>query len=494
MRRVFMLAATLSVLIGALLMVSVDVPVVRADITCENSDYNCIYVDITDGSSGNRIVCTRAVCGGGSFGGRQYRLEGLYAFDGVNPNSPTTTLPSAPLGVSVSGASVTATGTGSCSYVGGTYLDAGFANAWNTVNSPVSVSCNWSGSFLASNLEPGRTYFLRITFSDSTGSVTGSSSFVAPPQETTTTLPPVTTTTIAGATVNPCLDPSNPNFACGWAILGPDNQVGGVIVCTFAVCGTGSFGGMRLALQTQQMEGGNVAGWSGGTYDEATQTFSLPGGGTLRSGERLEDAVFPPPTIDVEAVGGESGAIYDDVDSYVKSESDVVITSNLIRVELPKLPAVEIDYAITFDPDGIAPPVLIERGTLISDSVEVRDQVLQSMVENPVVRSTDATSTITIDQRNLRGRAGRVKVRLKSADVFRASVIIRITAPRKYPTCAALLRDYPGGIASPRADATRMGTQRPSASATRPTVNMRVFALNRLLDIDRDFVVCERDR
>lgn len=39
---------------------------VSAEITCLNSDYNCIYFEV--GNTNNRVVCTRSVCGSGFFG------------------------------------------------------------------------------------------------------------------------------------------------------------------------------------------------------------------------------------------------------------------------------------------------------------------------------------------------------------------------------------------------------------------------------------------
>ena len=82
--------------------------------------------------------------------------------------------------ISVSWLSFTASGTGTCSYTGGTYLDAGFSQNWNTANSPVTVDCNWSGSFSSSNFTAGQTYYVKIVFTDSSGSVTGTSSYTQP--------------------------------------------------------------------------------------------------------------------------------------------------------------------------------------------------------------------------------------------------------------------------------------------------------------------------
>ena len=79
-----------------------------------------------------------------------------------------------------------------------------------------------------------------------------------------------------------------PNEHAGWAIVDPNTgQVsGGVIVCTPEVCGSGWFAGMRVVLQTLQdpVEAahaangvGNVAGYSGGTYNFATGQWTMPG-------------------------------------------------------------------------------------------------------------------------------------------------------------------------------------------------------------------------
>ena len=91
LRKIGNKAFALAILIPTVYLLILGTPqLVLADITCENSDYNCRYVDQTPGST-QVIICSRSVCGSGSFGGRTYRLEGLYAFDGVNPNSATTT-------------------------------------------------------------------------------------------------------------------------------------------------------------------------------------------------------------------------------------------------------------------------------------------------------------------------------------------------------------------------------------------------------------------
>lgn len=73
----------------------------------------------------------------------------------------------------------------------------------------------------------------------------------------------------------------------GWAIVDPNTgrQTGGVIVCTPEVCGSGWFAGMRVVLQTLQDPSeaahssngvGNVAGYSGGSYNFSTGQWTIP--------------------------------------------------------------------------------------------------------------------------------------------------------------------------------------------------------------------------
>ncbi len=187
--KTFKVSILLAVIVPAIVLLVPGTPhAVSADITCENSDYPCVYVDV---ESGNRSVCTRSVCGSGWFGGRAKRLEGLYAFDGVNPNTTTT-------------------------------------------------------------LGPRPT--------SSTTTVAGGPS----DNSTTTTL---------ARSGNPCTDPANPRYACGWATVSGSGAVINVTVCTYEVCGSGYFGGQRKVLQTRQLDGGNVAGYNSGGYDFATNRF-----------------------------------------------------------------------------------------------------------------------------------------------------------------------------------------------------------------------------
>ena len=126
---------------------------------------------------------------------------------------------------------------------------------------------------------------------------------------TTTTIPSTaettTTTEVSGATTqaptttiasNPCL--SN-GYVCGWAMLDDNNNVVNVIVCAYEVCGGGVWDGRRTVLQTRQMEGGNVSGYNGSTYNEASNTFAVGGGYTLVGGSEVGDLIAPSTTTTV---------------------------------------------------------------------------------------------------------------------------------------------------------------------------------------------------
>jgi len=122
---------------------------------------------------------------------------------------------------------------------------------------------------------PSHLAFNRSTyvFTLSNGYTRYAGALVAPTTTTTTTSTSTSTTTIPPSSLNPCKDPANPRYACGWANVSDSGAVGNVIVCTFDVCGSGFFGGRRYVLQTRQEVGGNVAGYNSGAYDFATNRF-----------------------------------------------------------------------------------------------------------------------------------------------------------------------------------------------------------------------------
>ena len=135
---------------------------------------------------------------------------------------------------------------------------------------------------------------------ESTSSTTSSSTTSSAPQTTTTTLPP---------SPDQCR-----TDVCGWAVVADDGTVHGVIVCNNWCSGRtlpgymGCENGCRLIVQGQQTQDGNVAGWHGGgtRYNEDTQSFTLPGGGTINAGARMEEAVFPTTTVVIPETSVES--------------------------------------------------------------------------------------------------------------------------------------------------------------------------------------------
>lgn len=111
---------------------------------------------------------------------------------------------------------------------------------------------------------------------------------VAPSPTATSTPTPQPTATSTPAPTPSYAPGMAPGEHAGWAIVNPQTgQVtGGVIVCTPEVCGSGWFAGMRVVLQTLQdpVEAansrngvGNVAGYSGGTYNFETGRWTMPG-------------------------------------------------------------------------------------------------------------------------------------------------------------------------------------------------------------------------
>ena len=122
--------------------------------------------------------------------------------------------------------------------------------------------------------------------------------------EAVTTTTEATTTTIVTTTVAPTTTaPSDPcrteGYACGWAMLDDNNRVVNVIVCTYEVCGGGTWDGKRVVIQTRQSPDGNVAGYNGSTYNPSTNVFDVGGGATLVGGSDVNDIILPTTTTSV---------------------------------------------------------------------------------------------------------------------------------------------------------------------------------------------------
>jgi len=327
-----------------------------------------------------------------------------------------------------------------------------------------------------------------------------------------------TTTTVSSA---PSLAHC-PTAVCGYAVVDDQNYVYGVIVCSNACTGQrmtqsymGCPPGCRLILQSQQTSNGNVAGWHGQgvKYDDNSQTFSLPSGGSIKSGDKLEDAVFPttttstvviqtstPPTstvpesqksVKATEIIATGGTLYKSVEKYVASESQVVITSSKITLDLPVLPANDLSYSITFDPVGSKSKFTIKTGKIIY-GVVVPDVSKQGIYPMAFIEVNSKVKTqITIDQKSLGVGSGVVIVLLKESDIYYADFKINVSSAKKYASCRALLRDYPGGVSAQANTVDKKTAKQTFRITARPTLNFRVFSLNQQFDRDKDRIICE---
>lgn len=121
---------------------------------------------------------------------------------------------------------------------------------------------------------------------------------------------------------------------CGWAVVADDGTVHGVIVCNNWCAGRtlpgymGCVNGCRLVVQGQQTDDGNVAGWHGPDvkYNDEEKRFSLPGGGSISAGARMEEAVFPTTTTIPEASTTVAGPV-EPYDSPGVTSSSVEMTT-----------------------------------------------------------------------------------------------------------------------------------------------------------------------
>lgn len=141
----------------------------------------------------------------------------------------------------------------------------------------------------------GTVFFTMIIVPGAYAVTESDTSSTATPTATPTAHPVATSSPTSQPTSTPVPTPSYapgmaPGEHAGWAIVNPETgQVsGGVIVCTPEVCGSGWFAGMRVVLQTLQdpVEAagapngvGNVAGYSGGTYNFQTGKWTMGGPG-----------------------------------------------------------------------------------------------------------------------------------------------------------------------------------------------------------------------
>lgn len=435
-------------LVASLFVVMVQSDSVKADITCRDSGVNCRWRVVAPAAEAGQVhICTVDVCANG-FAGRTYELEGDYAFDGVNPNASTTT----------SSSSTTTTTT----------------NTSTTTVAPTS--------------------------SDGTDSTAVSSTTV-----------PITIVTTTTTTIPFNVDCMSVGVSCGWAVVDSSGVVRGVIVCQVSVCGPdgdwrgrlpveymGCPAGCRLVLQAQQTRDGNVAGWHGSdvVYNDSSNTFSLPGGGSLKSGERLDDAVFPTTTTttvapdaptptttlpenlnDVDVVT-QDGLIYDTVDAYVGSEAVVTVTPIMVTVALPPLDAKNVSYIATFDPVGPAKSFVLEQGDLDSKSISA-------------LAASSRNRSLRISLAKLKNSEGLLKVVFKTRFATIGQISTNVANASRFTSCTSLRKIYPSGVAARRVTQKEVSKSVIAKVRPKPIVNAAAYRLNKYLDFDKDQIACE---
>lgn len=293
-------------------------------------------------------------------------------------------------------------------------------------------------------------------------------------ESTPTTEAPATTTAPATET-NPCLEPG---YACGWAVLGPDGAVTSVIVCTFEVCGSGSFGGMNLALQARQTADGNVAGWHGPEvrYDSESKVFTLPGGGSIQAGDHLENAVFPTTSGNVAGPGNDDGQT---IEEYYETETDIVIAADAVSYKVPIIEGARVDYVVVFDPVGSAAPSVVQEGSIGGD---VTSQSANKRTH----------SRVSVRMASLGAKRGVLTLELAYLKQPIASISTTVTGVKKYASCAQLRADYPNGVRASRAATDKAKGKAARVSSVPAVVGPGLYRVNARLDRDRDLVACER--
>ena len=445
-------------LVASLFVVMVQSDSVKADITCRDSGVNCRWRVVAPAAEAGQVhICTVDVCANG-FAGRTYELEGDYAFDGVNPNASTTTSSSSTTTTTTSSSSTTTTTT----------------NTSTTTVAPTS--------------------------SDGTDSTAVSSTTV-----------PITIVTTTTTTIPFNVDCMSVGVSCGWAVVDSSGVVRGVIVCQVSVCGPdgdwrgrlpveymGCPAGCRLVLQAQQTRDGNVAGWHGSdvVYNDSSNTFSLPGGGSLKGGERLDDAVFPTTTTttvapdaptptttlpenlnDVDVVT-QDGLIYDTVDAYVGSEAVVTVTPIMVTVALPPLDAKNVSYIATFDPVGPAKSFVLEQGDLDSKSISA-------------LAASSRNRSLRISLAKLKNSEGLLKVVFKTRFATIGQISTNVANASRFTSCTSLRKIYPSGVAARRVTQKEVSKSVIAKVRPKPIVNAAAYRLNKYLDFDKDQIACE---
>jgi hypothetical protein len=275
--------------------------------------------------------------------------------------------------------------------------------------------------------------------------------------------------------------------------------------------------GCRLILQSQQTSDGNVAGWHGQDvkYNEGSQTFSLPSGGTIKSGDKLEEAIFPTttttsttalsssltiPTATVPAnnsasvikdIAAPSGVVYKSAAKYVAAETETVMSTKSIEIKLPMIPVRELNYEVSFDPAGPTQKVVIETGKIV-DNLVIKNESKKSFKKLSFFAvSAVEGSRISVDQKMFKNRNGLISVTLGSSVAVYAQVNIKVTSAKKYSSCKELIKDYPGGVVATAKWGDMKTSKQKVNYVAKPVNNVRVYNLNQNLDLDKDKIVCE---
>ena len=413
-----------------------------------------------------------------------------------------------------------------------------------TVNSGPSCASGNIQSWHYQQLEPGSSYTIEAwgtnagqtynkTFTFSTAEApivpppsspesSPTTSATAPSPTTSASAPTTPSTSGGGGGGGDAPSASSPSTqeparcttdVCGYAVVDSNGVVHGVIVCSDWCTGRlmeqeymGCPPGCRLIVQGQQTADGNVAGWHGPDvrYDDSTRSFTLPGGGSISSGARMEDAVFPQPpasagggsssptssatapppdvipspdvTTSAMGIMGTSGTLYSSLESYVVNESVVAVSASNVSVRVPAVNT-DLGYVVYFDPAGSRPAYEVARGEIESNGVVAMSG------------GTLSERSVSIARSALRTSRGVLVVALQSDNRFLGWVSTVVQPPKKYSNCKALRKDYPSGV-SRAADVVDKG-KRANSTSPLPVVNPDVYARNTRLDADKDGIACE---
>lgn len=350
-----------------------------------------------------------------------------------------------------------------------------------------------------------------------------------------TTGAPTTTVATGGSTsgsVQPTLARCVTNV-CGYAVISSSGRVHGVIVCADWCTGQtmnqeymGCPPGCRLIVQGQQTDDGNVAGWHGPDvfYDDATQRFSLPGGGWIQSGARMEDAYFPPPSTSAPDGGSSptssagtpiddspdsattttvpqpvddgtpisgattalaymtsSGVVHATLADFIWFETSTLVSPIWIGLELPAIDAARVSYRTFFDPAGARPLYVVGQGSFADSNVSIMSN--GGRVSSPPI--------VLIDRKLLRSSRGLVIVEVSVEGRVVGYAASSIGTAKTYGSCAKLRADHPGGVSFGPGITNVASAGEVLGPKRRPVAHQSLYTRNARLDTDRDLIACE---